>query len=153
MMMMMRMMKGIQYEFYPRYKAFSFAELFASQSAPPATPVSSGRKRAASVSPDGFSVSHKKRGRASGPAAVMDVADAIRGMASSLTSGDGTKTSPQRRTSAVQEIARNKNFTLQERVQALKLFRGDIAIADTYLAVEGDEELRDLYLRSEFSES
>ena len=91
----------------------------------------------------------KKRSRLSGPVAVKGVQDAISLVASSLCSETESST-PGRRTRAIKAIEADENLTQQERIKAMRLFRQDIAAADTYLAID-DEELRTEYLKDELS--
>jgi hypothetical protein len=69
----------------------------------------------------------------------MDVADALRHIATSLTpsvSATDALATPQRRTAAIQVVTKDKNLTAEEQVKVMRLFREDMAIADSYLAIE-----------------
>jgi hypothetical protein len=87
-----------------------------------------------------------------GPLAVQHVADALSSVASSLSGCDnqgfGT---PQRRTRAIKAVAADQSLTQGEQIKAMRLFRKDIASADTYLAID-DPELRSAYIIDELAE-
>jgi hypothetical protein len=93
-----------------------------------------------------------------GPVAVQHVADALSSVASSLqvspmvSSNDycdlGT---PQRRTRAIRAVTSDLLLTKAEQIKAMRLFKKDIASADTYLAID-DLELCASYLKDELAE-
>jgi hypothetical protein len=113
-------------------------------------PVKSRRKRAASV--PATPASSKKKSRPSGPVAIMDVADALRHVATSLTPSESMSTdalaTPQRRTAAIRVVTKDKSLTPEEQVRVMRLFREDMAIADSYLAIE-DTATCTAYIRAE----
>lgn len=85
----------------------------------------------------------------------MDVADALRTVASSMLSSDSTATdalaTPRRRTAAIRAVTKDKALTPEEQVRVMRLFREDIAIADSYLAID-DVNTRTAYIRSELGD-
>ena len=90
-----------------------------------------------------------KRSRLTGPVAVQQVADAISSVACSFETADfGT---PQRRTRAIKAVTSDLSLTKAEQIKAMRLFRKDIASADTYLAID-EPELRTAYLKDELAE-
>jgi hypothetical protein len=104
--------------------------------------------------PDGDPITAPKRSRLTGPVAVQHVADALSSVASSLCSNEantfGTP-SPQRRTRAIKAVTSDLSLTQAEQIKAMRLFRKDIASADTYLAID-KPELRTAYLKDELFE-
>ena len=90
----------------------------------------------------------KKRGRVSGPEAVSDVAAALRDVASSFTNTDEAQTTPKRLTSAIRMVEHDDDLSQYERVQVMRLFRKEMAVADSYLAIE-DKETRTMFIRFE----
>lgn len=110
-------------------------------------------KRAAS--PDELTPA-KKKGRISGPAAVSDVASALREMASSFTSshddtGHGDLSTPQRHSKAIRTVEKDQELTGNERIKAMCLFKRDIAAADLYLAIN-DPAVRAEVIRLEIED-
>jgi len=119
----------------------------------PAPSALSSRKRSLSSVP----VSDTKRARKTkitGPAAVADVADALRFVASHLASSDeannGPPSTPQRRTTAIRAVTTDKNLTHPEQLQLMGLFVSNIAAADSYLAID-DVELRTEFIRQQLA--
>jgi hypothetical protein len=109
------------------------------------------RKRAAS--PD-EPTSAKKKIRITGPAAVSDVASALREMASSFNSNDadnGGPSTPQRRSMAIRAIEKDQELNNNERIKAMRLFKRDIAAADLYLAIN-DSSVRAEVIRLEIED-
>jgi hypothetical protein len=111
------------------------------------------RKRAAS--PDELTPA-KKKGRVTGPAAVSDVATAIREMASSFTGNHddanyGDPSTPQRRSKAIRTIENDEELNGKERIKAMRLFKRDIAAADLYLAIN-DPAVRAEVIRLEIED-
>jgi len=84
----------------------------------------------------------------------MDVADALRNVATSLTSSEtqgmstDALTTPQRRTAAIQVVMRDKSLTRVDQVRVMRLFHEDMAIVDSYLAIE-DIETHTAYIQAE----
>ncbi|KAJ8594106.1 hypothetical protein M405DRAFT_730329 [Rhizopogon salebrosus TDB-379] len=112
-------------------------------------PVSNSRKHAASATP----VSNAKRARkakVTGPAAVVEVADALRFAATHLTTSEAINnappSTPQRRTTAIRAVTTDAYLTRPEQVQLMSLFVTNIAAADSYLAID-DAELRTEFIR------
>lgn len=90
----------------------------------------------------------RKKTHLSGPAAVSEVAGAIRGLTDTLMS-DNLSTqppppnTPMRRTSAVKMAVADDSLTNEEKACLLKLFSDNISMADTYVACS-DKEVRTL---------
>lgn len=104
----------------------------------PSRKESKSRKQAAS--PDEHTSA--KKSRISGPAAVSDVASALRKMASSFNDVDnGDPSTPQCRSMAIRAVKKD-----QERIKAMSLFKRDIAAADLYLAI-GDSSVCAEFIR------
>ena len=92
-----------------------------------------------------YHTSAKKKSCPSGPAAVSDVAGALREVAESFNnSANGGLTTPQHRTSAIRAVAKDWELNASERIKAICLFKRDIAAADTYLAIDESD------IRAEF---
>src|ERR1700683_5150743 len=99
---------------------------------PPSRKETKSRKRAASTTPE-HHTSAKKKSRPSGPAAVLDVASALREMASSFVDTDnGDLSTPQRRLMAIRAVEKDQELNSGERIKAMCLFKRDIAAADSY---------------------
>jgi len=85
----------------------------------------------------------------------MDVADALRNVATSMAPSESLSTdaltTPQRRTAAIRVVTKDKNLTREEQVRVMCLFREDMAIADSYLAIE-DVETRTAYIQAELQD-
>lgn len=94
-----------------------------------------------------------KKSKITGPAAVSDVASAIRDVATSMTVGDANDapTTPQRRMSAIRAIEKDNNLSASKRVKAMRLFRRDIAAAEAYLASE-NTDLRTQFILAELED-
>jgi hypothetical protein len=108
-----------------------------------------------------YSSAHPKRIRLTGPVAVNGVADAIRdlaktfkadNMSTSSASTTNTIDTPIRRCMAVKTVSADPTLTQNERAKAIRLFRKDVAIADSYNDIE-DIDLRTEYLRGEMDDS
>ena len=85
----------------------------------------------------------------------MDVADALCHIATSLTPSVSTTdalATPQCRTAAIRVVTKDKNLTAEEKVKVMRLFQEDMAIADSYLAIE-DTATRTAYIRAELEAS
>ena len=111
-------------------------------------PASNPRKRAASPAPTPASKRTCKT-KLTGPAAVADVADALRYVATQFATGDSANNAPatpQRRTAAIRAVTTDKNLTREEQVELMALFVTNIAAADSYLAID-DAELRTEFIR------
>jgi hypothetical protein len=89
-----------------------------------------------------------------GPAAVADVAEALRFVAMQLTSSDeasnATPSTPQRCTAAIRAVTMDTNIMRNEQVQLMGLFISNIAVADSYLAID-DVELRTEFIRQQLT--
>ena len=108
-------------------------------------------KQAALKTPE-HHTSAKKKSRPSGPAAVLDVASALREMASSFVDTDnGDLSTPQRRLMAIRAVEKDQELNSGERIKAMCLFKRDIAAADSYLAIN-DSTLRAEFIRLEIED-
>jgi hypothetical protein len=76
---------------------------------------------------------------------MQGMATALHQVATAFTSESGT---PIRRRKAIKTIATDPNFTREERAKAIKLFRMEVGIADSYNDID-NVELRTDYLCSE----
>ncbi|KAL5480230.1 hypothetical protein ACEPAI_1500 [Sanghuangporus weigelae] len=104
----------------------------------PSTPVSSqkSRKRAPSPEPDQEQRSFKRKNSLpTGPAAISDMADAIRQLGTSVD-----PQTPKRLTEAIRHAHRDNSLTAPERAKLMKLFTDKMAVADAYLAFDEDDE-------------
>lgn len=108
------------------------------------TPVK-GQKRVASSSPSENRL-RKKKSRPSGPAAVLDVAGAIRGLTETLSTDSLLPSTPMRLSAAVKKAAGDDSLTKGQRARLLMLFSENISFADTYSACP-DDEIRTLLVR------
>lgn len=78
----------------------------------------------------------KKSGRPSGPQSVLDMAGALRDVASSLNfNANMGPTTPQRRIAAVKAVSTDMNLHSFERSAFIRLIAKDVALADTYMAI------------------
>lgn len=118
------------------------------------TPVAPRHKRNATrdLSP---SPVPRKRARPSGAAAISEIASAIRTFSSSLaaeaSAGPQNDASPQRRAKAIQMAEDDEDMSDDEAVAVAKMFRGNMAIVDTFLAIPSKAR-RTKYLRSELDD-
>ena len=86
---------------------------------------------------------------------MMDVANALHHVATSLTPSASTTdalATPQRRTAAIRVVTKDKNLTAEEQVKVMHLFWEDMAIADSYLAIE-DTATHTAYIHAELEAS
>jgi hypothetical protein len=96
----------------------------------------------------------KKKSRPSGPAAVSDIANAIREVAESFgnnSAAAGGPTTPERRTKAIRVVGKDHELDARERIKAIRLFKRDIAAADAYLAID-ELDVRAEFIRLEIEE-
>ncbi|KAG6874441.1 hypothetical protein C0992_007716 [Termitomyces sp. T32_za158] len=100
-----------------------------------------------------------KRVRLTGPVAVNNVADALFRVASAFSQSDEPSTpvsnllqTPIRRRNAIKLISKDINLTTSQQAKAIRLFRHDIAIADSYMDID-NEELRTEYILGEMEDS
>ena len=77
--------------------------------------------------------------RVTGPVAVNHMADALSQMATSFNAGDVLIASPTHRTKAVRTVSADKTLMQHERVKAICLFTADIALCNSYLAINNQE--------------
>src|ERR1700728_4626720 len=102
---------------------------------PPSQKETKSRKWVASTTPE-HHTSAKKKSRPSGPAAVLDVASALHKMVSSFVdTNNGDPSTPQRRSMAIWAVEKDQELNSGERIKAMRLFKRDIAAADSYLAI------------------
>lgn len=73
------------------------------------------------------------------------MADALSQMASTFHAGDVGIASPTRRTKAVQAVTTDKSLSQGDQVKAIHLFTQNIALCDSYLAIN-DADLRNAFL-------
>ena len=78
----------------------------------------------------------RARSRPSGPLAVMDVADALRDVASSFKDSGDPHSTPRRRSDAVRAIEDDTALSPTTKRQFLGIIRKDMAAADVYLAIK-----------------
>lgn len=117
----------------------------------PSTPVKTGKKRSAI---DGISKPRRKRARSSGIDAIFGVANAIRDFSSAFrTDGQASQceVTPQRRARAMKMAEDEDDMSDDEAVAVAKMFRGNMNIVDTYLAIPSQARRRK-YLRSELDD-
>jgi len=85
----------------------------------------------------------------------MDVADALRNVATSMAPSESLSTdaltTPQCCTAAIRVVTKDKNLTREEQVRVMRLFWEDMAIADSYLAIE-DVETHTAYIQAELQD-
>ncbi len=113
------------------------------ESSPP-RPQRDKRSRSPSSSPVRPSAS-TKRGRMTGPVAVNNVADALSLMAGSFRAADAAIATPTRRSKAVKTVSTDASLSQRDRVKAIRLFTQDIALCDSYLAID-DKGMRNDFL-------
>lgn len=106
------------------------------------------RERSDSSVPSGRS---SKRARA--PQAIINLTEVIRDASTHFKSSTELDNStitatPERRRAAVGLLVKDGNLAGASRIQALCLFRRDISIADTYLAIE-EKDVRAEYIQEE----
>lgn len=77
--------------------------------------------------------------------AVQGLAGAVAQMASSLGSASALIATPTRRSKAVRTVSTDETLCREDRKAAIKLFTTDIALCDSYLAIE-DIEMRNEFL-------
>jgi tellurite resistance protein len=83
---------------------------------------------------------------------VQGVADVLSSIASSLSVSDNQDSStPQRRTRAIKMVSVDESLSKEECVKAMRLFRKDIASADTYLAID-EKGLWTAYIHDELAD-
>ena len=116
--------------------------------------VSNSHKCAASSAPTP-SASEAKRAcktKLTGPAAVSDVADALRFAATHLTANDAASSAepstPQCCTTAICAVTTDTNLTRAEQIKLVGLFIKNIAATGSYLAVD-DAELCTEFIRKQ----
>ncbi|KII90635.1 hypothetical protein PLICRDRAFT_174017 [Plicaturopsis crispa FD-325 SS-3] len=112
------------------------------------TPAHKGRKRAASTSPKEKGSSKK---RATAATAVQDMASAVKGLSEAFirSAEQPGLTSPRRRQDAVAALQKDGDFSPRSVVRVIRMMRSDTGIADMYLSVREDSELRRLYIQEE----
>lgn len=86
-----------------------------------------------------------KRVRITGPVAVNNVADAMSQVASTFGTAATEIATPTRRARAVKTLTADKTLSPAVRLKALRLFTKDIAVCDSYLAIE-DRDVRNDFL-------
>ena len=74
-------------------------------------------------------------------------------MASSFNSnvgdtGNGDPSTPQRRSMAIRAVEKDQELSVEERIKVMRLFKRDIAAADSYLAIS-DSTVRAEFIRLE----
>lgn len=79
--------------------------------------------------------------------AVNNMAGAVVQMASTFNSATGDLATPRRRSKAVKAVVGDESLSREDRVKAIRLFTADIAMCDSYLAID-DEDLRNDFIRS-----
>jgi hypothetical protein len=73
-------------------------------------------------------------------------------MASSFNDVDnGGPSTPQRRSMAIRAIEKDEELNGEERIKAMRLFKRDIAAADSYLAIN-DSAVRAEFIRLEIED-
>ena len=73
-------------------------------------------------------------------------------MASSFNDVDnGGPSTPQRRSMAIRAIEKDEELNGEERIKAMRLFKRDIAAADSYLAIN-DSTVRAEFIRLEIED-
>lgn len=115
----------------------------------PATPApQQGHKRAASASPQDSTSHKRRRSKPSGPAAVLDVAGAIRDLAESFNSPGPSAMSqipptPVRLAKAVQKAMKDSALTPKERGILVHHLSQNKSIADAYNACTDEETCKE----------
>ncbi|TFK86406.1 hypothetical protein K466DRAFT_600361 [Polyporus arcularius HHB13444] len=109
------------------------------------SPVSRTQKRHRSPSSSPIPSASAKHSRITGPVAVNNVAGAMSQIANSIGASATEIATPTRRQKAVRTVAADKSLASNVKLRALKLFSRDIAICDSYLAIE-DRPLRNEFL-------
>jgi hypothetical protein len=117
---------------------------------------SNSHKRAASLAstPSASESKRARKTKLTGPAAVSEVADALRFVATHLATNDAASSAepstPQRRTATIRAVTKDANLTRSEQIKLMGLFVKDIAAADSYLAID-DAELRTEFIREQLT--
>jgi hypothetical protein len=142
---------------YTSFSVYNIKQYFLQSPSPPPSTQKQSMSRKRAASPDKLTPA-KKKGRISGPAAVSDVATALREMVSSFNGNNddadhhaGDPSTPQRRSKAIRTIEKDQELNGNERIKAMRLFKRDIAAADLYLAIN-DPAVRAEVIRLEIED-
>ncbi|KAJ8693953.1 hypothetical protein PTI98_008890 [Pleurotus ostreatus] len=119
---------------------------------PPPPPSSQCRKRAASDADDTPAPYRMKRGRTSGPDALLALAGAVSKVANAGTAAVGSSEmlSGSRLVKVIAALDMDHDLTIEEKGKALVLFRKDSSSVDTYMGIDSDV-LRHAYILAELS--
>lgn len=119
---------------------------------PPPPPSSQRRKRAASDADDTPTPYRTKRGRTSGPDALLALAGAVSKVANAGTAAVGSSEmlSGSRLVKVIAALDMDHDLTIEEKGKALVLFQKDSSSVDTYMDIDSDV-LRHAYILAELS--